>query len=74
MNADPYAMSQEIAELQTRVSELMVAVERVTEQRDDALKAVLVLHEKLESCSDQIKLFGSQLDRFRLHIQQGIEL
>jgi hypothetical protein len=37
MTGDTYAMSQEIIELQTRVSELMVALERVTEQRDNAL-------------------------------------
>ena len=34
MTADNYAMSQEIIELQTRVAELSVALETVTEQRD----------------------------------------
>ena len=34
MTADIYAMSQEIIELQTRVAELSVALETVTEQRD----------------------------------------
>ena len=44
MTGDPYAMSQEIVELQIRVSELMVAVERITEQRDNAVDAAESLH------------------------------
>ncbi len=39
MTGDTVAMSQEIIELQTRVAELSVALERVTEQRDNALDA-----------------------------------
>ena len=74
MTADTFAMSQEIIELQTRVSELMVALERVTEQRDNAVDAAESLHEELEACRERIKSLGGQLDRLRIHLQQGIEL
>ena len=74
MTGDPYAMSQEIVELQIRVSELMVAVERMTEQRDNAVDAAESLHKELEACRDRIKSLGGQLDRLRIHLQHGIEL
>ena len=74
MTGDTYAMSQEIVELQTRVAELSVALERVTEQRDNAVDAAESLHTELEACRDRIKSLGGQLDRLRIHIQQGIEL
>ena len=74
MTADPYAMTQEIVELQIRVSELMVAVERVTEQRDNALDAAQSLHKELESTRILMQETGAQIDRLRLHLQQGIEL
>ena len=74
MTGDTFAMSQEIIELQTRVSELSVALERVTEQRDNALDAAESLHKELDACRDRIKILGGQLDRLRIHIQQGIEL
>ena len=74
MTQDPFAMSQEINELQTRVAELSVALERVTEQRDNAVDAAESLHEELEACRDRIKSLGGQLDRLRIHLQQGIEL
>lgn len=74
MTGDTYAMSQEIVELQTRVSELMVALERVTEQRDNAVDSAESLHKELEASRDRIKTLGGQLDRLRIHIQQGVEL
>ena len=74
MTGDTFAMSQEIIELQTRVSELSVAVERVTEQRDHAVDAAESLHTELEACREGIKSLGGQLDRLRIHLQQGIEL
>ena len=48
MTADPFAMSQEIIELQTRVAELSVALETVTQQRDDFRDAADSLHSELE--------------------------
>ena len=60
MTGDTFAMSQEIIELQTRVSELMVAVERVTEQRDNAVDAAESLHTELEACRDRIKTLGNK--------------
>jgi len=74
MTGDTYAMTQEIVELQTRVSELSVALERVTEQRDNAVDAAESLHKELEACRERIKTLGGQLDRLRVHIAQGIEL
>ena len=74
MTGDTVAMSQEIIELQTRVAELSVALERVTEQRDNALDAAESLHKEVDACRDRIKILGGQLDRLRIHIQQGIEL
>ena len=74
MTGDTYAMSQEIIELQTRVSELMVAVERVTEQRDNAVDSSESLHKELESTRAMLARSSAQIDRLRIHLQQGIEL
>ncbi len=74
MTGDTFAMSQEIIELQTRVAELSVALERVTEQRDNALDAAESLLKEVDACRDRIKILGGQLDRLRIHLQQGIEL
>ena len=74
MTGDTYAMSQEIIELQTRVSELMVAVERVTEQRDNAVDSAESLHKELESTRAMLARSSAQIDRLRIHLQQGIEL
>ena len=74
MTGDPYAMSQEIVELQIRVSELMVAVERITEQRDNAVDAAESLHQELEATKFTMKVLSSQTDRLRIPLQQGIEL
>ena len=53
---------------------LSVALERVTEQRDNALDAAESLHKEVDACRDRIKILGGQLDRLRIHIQQGVEL
>lgn len=74
MTADPHAQTAEIIELQTRVAELSVALERVTEQRDNALDTAQSLHKELESTLTQLKEGQSTVDRLRLHIQQGVEL
>ena len=74
MTGDTFAMSQEIIELQTRVSELSVAVERVTEQRDHAVDAAQSMHKELDDCKFRLAATNAYLDRLRLHLQQGIEL
>ena len=74
MTGDTFAMSQEIIELQTRVSELMVAVERVTEQRDNAVDAAESLHQELEDTKFRLSITSAYVDRLRIHLQQGIEL
>ena len=74
MTGDPYAMSQEIVELQIRVSELMVAVERITEQRDNAVDAAESLHKELEDTKFRLSITSAYVDRLRIHLQQGIEL
>jgi uncharacterized coiled-coil DUF342 family protein len=74
MTADPFAMSQEIIELQSRVAELSVALETVTQQRDDYRDAADSLHSELEVSRRRLSEVSGIVDRLRLHIQQGIEL
>lgn len=74
MTADPFAMSQEIIELQSRIAELSVALETVTQQRDDCRDAADSLHSELEISRRRLSEVSGIVDRLRLHIQQGIEL
>ena len=74
MTADIYAMSQEIIELQTRVAELSVALETVTEQRNSNRDISDSIYIELESTKAKLVIANSVVDRLRLHIQQGIEL
>jgi len=74
MTADTFAMSQEIIELQTRVAELSVALEHMTEQRDNALDAAQSIHKELDDYKIRLASTNAYLDRLRLHLQQGIEL
>lgn len=74
MTADPFAMSQEIIELQSRVAELSVALETVTQQRDDCRDISDSIYIELESTKAKLAIANSVVDRLRLHIQQGIEL
>jgi uncharacterized coiled-coil DUF342 family protein len=74
MTADPYAMSQEIIELQARVAELSVALETITQQRDACRDAADSLHAELEISRRRLSEVSSVVDRLRLHIQQGVEL
>ena len=74
MTADPFAMSQEIVELQSRVAELSVALETVTEQRDSNRDISDSIYIELESTKAKLAIANSVVDRLRLHIQQGIEL
>jgi hypothetical protein len=74
MTADPYAMSQEIIELQARVAELSVALEAVTIQRNDCRDAADSLHAELEISRRRLSEVSAVVDRLRLHIQQGVEL
>ena len=74
MTADPFAMSQEIIELQSRVAELSVALETVTQQRDHCRDAADSLHSELEISRRRLSEVSGIVDRLRLHIQQGIEL
>jgi hypothetical protein len=74
MTADIYAMTQEVNELQTRVAELSVALETVTEQRDSNRDISDSIYIELESTKAKLAIANSVIDRLRLHIQQGIEL
>ncbi len=74
MNQDPYAMSQELIEAQTRISELMVALERMVEQRDNAVDAAESIHKELEAMRIMHMKSKADIDRLRIHLQQGIEL
>jgi hypothetical protein len=74
MTGDTFAMSQEIVELQTSVSELMVALERVTEQRDNAVDAAESLHTELEATKTHLREAHATVSRLRVYIAQGVEL
>jgi two-component sensor histidine kinase len=74
MTGDTYAMSQEIVELQTRVAELSVALELVTQQRDDDRTNCVSLHQELEACKVHLREAHALISRLRVHIQQGVEL
>ena len=74
MTGDTYAMSQEIVELQTRVAELSVALERVTEQRDNAVDAAESLHQELEATKIHLREAHATVSRLRVYIAQGVEL
>jgi chromosome segregation ATPase len=74
MTGDTYAMTQEIVELQTRVAELSVALERVTEQRDNALDAAQSLHAELDATKTHLREAHATVSRLRVHIAQGVEL
>lgn len=74
MTADIYAMTQEVNELQTRVAELSVALETVTDQRDSNRDISDSIYIELESTKAKLAIANSVIDRLRLHIQQGIEL
>jgi predicted nucleic acid-binding Zn-ribbon protein len=74
MTGDTYAMSQEIIELQTRVAELSVALERVTEQRDNAVDAAESLHQELEATKTHLREAHATVSRLRVYIAQGVEL
>ena len=74
MTADIYAMSQEIIELQTRVAELSVALETVTEQRDSNRDISDSIYVELESTKAKLAIANSVVDRLRLYIAQGVEL
>ena len=74
MTADPFAMSQEIVELQSRVAELSVALETVTEQRDSNRDISDSIYIELESTKAKLAIANSVVDRLRLHIAQGVEL
>lgn len=74
MIGDPYQLQAEIIELQTRVAELSNALERMRDEREDALDAARSLHAELEIAKVQGKNLQAAVDRLRLHIQQGVEL
>jgi len=74
MTADIYAMTQEVNELQTRIAELSVALETVTDQRDSNRDIADSFFVELESTKAKLAIANSVIDRLRLHIQQGVEL
>lgn len=71
----------ELIELQARVADLQTSLERVREERDAARSTAALLEAELadreallhgyEGLTNDLK---KQIDRLRLHIQQGVEL
>lgn len=73
--------SAEVIELQARVADLQHSLERVREERDSARNTAALLEAEL--ADREALLHGyeglthdlqKQIDRLRLHIQQGVEL
>jgi predicted nucleic acid-binding Zn-ribbon protein len=71
---DPEALRQEVIELQFRISELSAVVEKIREERDNALDAATSLHRELEAAKTESRAKDSVISRLRQHIAQGIEL
>jgi chromosome segregation ATPase len=73
--------SAEVIELQARVADLQHSLERVREERDAARSTAALLEAELADRESLLVGYESlthdlqkQIDRLRLHIQQGVEL
>jgi hypothetical protein len=73
--------SAEVIELQARVADLQHSLERVREERDAARSTAALLEAELADREALLVGYESlthdlqkQIDRLRLHIQQGVEL
>lgn len=78
----------EVAMWDARCNDLQNSLERLREERDElkqqneqaikdlniTIQASIELNQELEACRERIRSLGGQLDRLRLHLQQGIEL
>jgi predicted nucleic acid-binding Zn-ribbon protein len=67
-------MEMQFAELELRLSELHVALERVTEERDNYKDAADSLFKEVELLKSQLRQAQSDISRLRTWIAQGVEL
>ncbi len=59
---------------QSRCDELHTASELLREERDKARTTAMLLEEELTKQQEAVRELRAQVDRLRLHIQQGVEL
>lgn len=64
----------EVMEWQARTTDLETTNERLREERDSARATVHDLTTEVARLEQVIHDLGQQVDRLRLHIQQGVEL
>jgi len=59
---------------QARCDELQVATERLREERDNARTTAALMEAEYAKLSVTVAELHAQIDRLRIHIQQGVEL
>ena len=59
---------------QARCDELQVASERLREERDNARNTAALMEAEVAKQTQIISELNAQVDRLRIHIQQGVEL
>jgi outer membrane murein-binding lipoprotein Lpp len=59
---------------QARCDELQVASERLREERDNARSTAALMEAEVAKQTQIISELNAQVDRLRIHIQQGVEL
>lgn len=64
----------EIQYWQARTDDMQVSLERVREERDELVVRVRDLYSQNEILSAELRAAKAQIDRLRLHLQQGVEL
>lgn len=74
MTHDPDALRQMNEEAQLRIAELSVALAHVTEQRDNLEDSLTAAIRETDAAKAQIAALNANVERLRLHIQQGVEL
>ena len=59
---------------QARCDELHTVTEILRDERDNARTTAMLLEEELAKQTETVRELRAQVDRLRLHIQQGVEL
>jgi uncharacterized protein YhaN len=64
----------EIELLQERIDSMNVVNEELRERSTQATKELALIHQQYQELEQRNKDLTAQMDRLRLHIQQGVEL
>jgi chromosome segregation ATPase len=64
----------EIELLQERIDSMNVVNEELRERSAQATKELALIHQQYQELEQRNKDLTAQMDRLRLHIQQGVEL